>query len=78
MYTTYHLSSAQDINIDILEAIKIAFKSKPITITIEEDTNFQLSQETKNMLDTRLNDYLKNPNDVQDFDKLLDKLEHEI
>jgi hypothetical protein len=61
-----------------LKAIKIAFKSKPITITIEEDTNFQLSQETKNMLDTRLNDYLKNPNDVQDFDKLLDKLEHEI
>jgi hypothetical protein len=78
MYTTYHLSSAQDINIDILEAIKVAFKSKPITITIEEDTNFELSQETKNMLDTRLNDYLKNPNDVQDFDELLDKLEREI
>ena len=37
MYTTYHLSSAQDLSPDILEAIKIAFKSKPITITVEEE-----------------------------------------
>lgn len=37
MYTTYHLSSAQDITPDILEAIKIAFKSKPIVITVEEE-----------------------------------------
>jgi hypothetical protein len=37
MYTTYHLSSAQDISPDILDAIKIAFKSKPIKITIEEE-----------------------------------------
>ena len=78
MYTTYHLSSAQEVNVDILEAIKVAFKSKPITITIEEDRDFELSQETKNMLDTRLNEYLKNPNDVQDFDALLDELERGI
>ena len=37
MYTTYHLSSAQDITPDILEAIKVAFKSKPIVITVEEE-----------------------------------------
>jgi hypothetical protein len=37
MYTTYHLSSAQEITPDILEAIKIAFKSKPIKITVEEE-----------------------------------------
>lgn len=37
MYTTYHLSSAQDISTDILEAIKVSFKSKPITITVEEE-----------------------------------------
>lgn len=78
MYTTYHLSSAQEVNADILESIKIAFKSKPITITVEEDTNFELSQETKNMLELRLNDYLKNPNDVQDFDALLDELESKL
>jgi hypothetical protein len=37
MYTTYHLSSAQEISIEILEAIKSTFKSKPISITIEEE-----------------------------------------
>ena len=37
MYTTYHLSSAQEISPDILDAIKIAFKSKPIKITVEEE-----------------------------------------
>jgi len=54
MYTTYHLDSAQDITPDILEAIKIAFKSKPITITIEEDDDFELTQEMKMILDERL------------------------
>ncbi len=78
MYTTYHLSSAQEVNVDILEAIKVAFKSRPITITIEEDLDFELSNETKIMLDTRLNDYIQNPNDVQDFDSLLDELESKI
>lgn len=37
MYTTYHLSSAQELTTDILEAIKTAFKEKPVVITIEED-----------------------------------------
>lgn len=55
MHTTYHLSSAQDVNVDILEAIKAAFKSRPITITIEEEEpDFELSQEMKNILDERL------------------------
>ena len=55
MYTTYHLSSAQEINTDILEAIKVAFKSKPITITVEEEEqDFEISQEMKNILDERL------------------------
>ena len=55
MYTTYHLSSAQEVNSDILEAIKVAFKSRPITITIEEeDQDFEISQEMKNILDERL------------------------
>jgi hypothetical protein len=37
MYTTYHFKSALDINIDILNAIKTAFKEKPIVVTIEEE-----------------------------------------
>lgn len=54
MYTTYHLDSAQDINADILEAIKVAYKSRPITITIEEEDDFELTEEMKVILDERL------------------------
>ena len=46
MYTTFHFRSADDINTDIIQAIKAAFKSKPVTITVEEDhdeTAFLLS-----------------------------------
>jgi len=39
VYTTYHLSSAQEINAELLDAIKAAFKSKPIVITVEEETD---------------------------------------
>lgn len=39
MYTTYHLRSPQEINNEIIEAIKAAFKGKPITITVEEYTD---------------------------------------
>jgi len=37
MYATFHLSSSEEISPDILDAIKIAFRSKPITITVEEE-----------------------------------------
>ncbi len=37
MYTTYHVASAQDLTVDILDAIKANFKSKPIVITVEEE-----------------------------------------
>jgi hypothetical protein len=54
MYTTYHLSSAQEITIDLLEAIKANFKSKPIVITVEEEidttTYLNSSPANKNML----------------------------
>ena len=50
MYATYHLSSAQEITVDILEAIKANFKSKPIVITVEEeiDTTAYLMSSTAN------------------------------
>jgi hypothetical protein len=37
MHSTYHFNSATELTIDILEAIKIVFKSKPITLTISEE-----------------------------------------
>jgi hypothetical protein len=55
MYTTYHLTSAQEVNEDILDAIKAAFKSRPITIIVEEDEGgFELTREMKDVLDERL------------------------
>ncbi len=55
MYTTFHLASAQDVNNDILDAIKATFKSKPITIIVEEDdSGFDLSTDMKAVLDERL------------------------
>jgi hypothetical protein len=55
MYTTYHLTSAQEVNTDLLDAIKAAFKSKPITIIVEEDDgDFELTADMKTVLDERL------------------------
>jgi regulator of protease activity HflC (stomatin/prohibitin superfamily) len=56
MYTTYHLSSAQEINTDILDAIKAAFKTKAITIIVEEQQaeDIELTTEMKAILDERL------------------------
>ncbi len=55
MYTTYHLNSAQDLSNDILDSIKASFKSKPITIIVEEDEDdFELTSEMKAILDERL------------------------
>ena len=55
MYTTYHLSSAQEISIELLEAIKVAFKSKPITITVEEENDDDfLTTEMKTILNDRV------------------------
>lgn len=55
MYTTYHLTSAQEVSTDILDAIKATFKSKPITIIVEEDDSyFELMADMKAVLDERL------------------------
>ena len=57
MYTTYHLTSAQEVTSDILDAIKATFKSKPITIIVEEDeTNFGLTTDMRTILDDRLSE----------------------
>ncbi len=55
MYTTYHLTSAQEVNTDILDAIKATFKSKPITIIVEEvGGDSELTADMKTVLDERL------------------------
>jgi len=55
MYATYHLTSAEEVGTDILDAIKAIFKSKPITITVEEGyDDFELTAGMKALLDERL------------------------
>lgn len=55
MHTTYHLSSAEELTTDIVDSIKATFKSKPITIIVEEDEDdFELTDEIKLKLDERL------------------------
>ena len=55
MYTTYHLASAQDVNSDLLDAIKVTFKSKAITIIVEENKrDLELTTEMKTVLNERL------------------------
>lgn len=55
MYTTYHLKSAKEVSTDILDAIKATYKSKPITIIVEEDdVDFELTSDMKAVLDERL------------------------
>lgn len=48
-----------------------------VIILPKQQNKIELSDETKAFLDSRLNDYLQNPNEVNDFDLLLDELEQE-
>lgn len=55
MYSTFHFNSAQELNLDILEAIKVAFQSRPITITIEEGIDMEgINPAQKAILSDRL------------------------
>lgn len=57
MYTTYHLDSAQDMNVDIINSIKAVFKSKPIKIIItEDDTTDELEESLISVLENRMKD----------------------
>ena len=74
MYTTYHLTSAQELSTDILDAIKATFKSKPITIIVEEDdSDFEFTTGMKTVLDERLqedeNSYLSAEESISQLNK---------
>jgi len=74
MYTTYHFNSAQELSADILKAIKTTFKSKAITIIVEEDEeDFELTTDMKTVLDERLQEdekkYLSGNNSIKQLQK---------
>ncbi|PKP15018.1 MAG: hypothetical protein CVU07_11905 [Bacteroidetes bacterium HGW-Bacteroidetes-23] len=77
MYTTYHLTSAQEVNLDILDAIKATFKSRPITIIVKEDSGeYELTTEMKTVLDERLQEdeitYLSSEDSIKQLNKKYD------
>jgi hypothetical protein len=72
MSTTYHLESADELNSDLLESIKAMYKSKPITITVEED-NFDLDSDMKAILDERLEEDERTSLSAETSIKLLKK-----
>ena len=52
---TYHFESADDIPENIIDSIKAAFRSKAITIVVEEtDEAYELTDEMKSVLDQRI------------------------
>lgn len=74
MYATFHVKSAEEINSDLLDAIKATFKSKPITIIIEEDDHdYELSADMKLVLEERLTEdeqsYLTAEESVRNLEK---------
>ena len=72
MHTTYYLKSAQEVSTDLLDSIKATFKSKSITITVEEAyCDDELTDEMKAILDERL---LKDEITYLTKDKLFDGL----
>ena len=73
MNTTYHLNSAQEASNDIIDAIKNIYKTKAITITIEEDEPAELPDGLKAILDTRLEEdettYLTSEDSIRQLKK---------
>lgn len=49
-----------------------------IILPSEVDLDDELPQFQKDILDTRLDDYYKNPTDVMDFDKMIDAVEKRL
>lgn len=49
-----------------------------IILPSDVNSSDELPQWQKEILDTRLNDYYKNPTDVMDFDKMIDDIENRL
>ena len=49
-----------------------------VIILPKQQNKIEFSDETKALLDARLNDYAQNPDEVRDFDLLLDELQQEL
>lgn len=70
-----HLSSADEINEDLIKSIKAAYKKKPISISIEEDVFIPQWQKVEVK---RSAEYVKeNPESLLDFDDFIENFERD-
>ena len=74
MLKTYHLKSAQDLSLEIIESIKDTFQSRSITIIVEEDEqDYELNDEMKAVLDERLQEdektYISGDDSIKELKK---------
>ena len=53
------------------------FNAKRVEVIILPSDDFQISEETKTLINERKADYLKNPENATDFDEFLDEMEKE-
>jgi hypothetical protein len=54
MNTIFHLNSASDLSNEILESIKLMFKTRPITIVVEDSFEQSPDAEQMAILDSRM------------------------
>jgi hypothetical protein len=76
MNTVFHLSSADEINDDLIKSIKAAYKKKPISITIEED--FSIPNWQKEEVRRRAKHAEENPESLLDFDDFINNFEKKL
>lgn len=76
MNTVFHLSSADEINEDLIKSIKAAYKKKPISITIEEDVF--IPQWQKDEVKRRAEYAKENPESLLDFDDFIENFERKL
>lgn len=76
MNTVFHLSSADEINEDLIKSIKAAFKNKPISLTIEED--FSIPDWQKKEVKRRAEYAKDNPKSLIDFDDFVERFEKKL
>lgn len=76
METTFHFSSADELTTDFIETLKVAFKKKPISITVEEDFYIPAWQKHETF---RRQEHIKNhPESLVDFDDMMTALIKEL
>lgn len=60
MHTTYHFKSAEDINIDVLNAIKKEYKNNAVVLTIKEEPVFSIPESQKKFVRASIEKYNSN------------------